>query len=124
LMFAAEVGVIGAASAGLVGVAWGMSLGYAVVVLLTSLAGFAAILGGRAWIGHLGRLAIVLAAFAVAAVVAAHLRLECSRWVEHVARGTILTVLAAPPLIVCGVRAGWLGVLVSRRRVGSGLAAT
>ena len=125
LMFAAEVATMGA-SGGLVGVAWAMSLGYAAVVLLTGLAAYGSILGGRAWAGHLGRLSIVLAAFALAALVAAHVPLDCGRWVEHVARAAILAALAGPIVIVCGIRCGWLDMLAkSRRRVASaGLAAT
>lgn len=125
LAFTAEVATMGA-SGGLVGVAWAMSLGYAAVVLLTGMAAYASILGGRAWAAHLGRLSIVLAAFAMAALVAAHVPLDCGRWAEHVARAAILAALAGPIVIVCGIRCGWLDVLSkSRQRVASaGLAAT
>lgn len=126
LMFAAEVATIGATAGGLVGVAWAMSLGYAAVVLLTGLAAYAAILGGLAWVAHLGRLALVLSAFTIAALIAAHVPLECGRWAEHVARAAILTVLAGPIVIVCAIRSGWLDVLAEsgRRVTNPGLAAT
>lgn len=112
--FAAECGVIGGANSGLVGVAWGMSLGYAAVVLLTGAAAFVPSLGARAWAGHLANLGMTLMGFALATSIAAHAHLHCSWWAEPMARGAILAALAGPWLAVHAIRAGWLGVLLGR----------
>lgn len=56
LIVSAVFGMIGADRAGIVGVAWGMSAGYAVVFLITSATAILPDLGAMAWAGHLGRL--------------------------------------------------------------------
>jgi O-antigen/teichoic acid export membrane protein len=111
LAFAAEVGAIGAAKSGLIGVAWAMSCGYTAVFLLTELCGFATILGFSAWCGHLGRLARVLVPLIIAAGIAAHFPIAQHKSLEMLMRGLMLAALAGPFLIVIGLRAGWLDVL-------------
>ena len=64
LVLTVLAGWVGADRAGIVGVAWGMSLGYATVYLLTSATAFLPALGWRGWFVHLGRLAGTLAWFA------------------------------------------------------------
>jgi len=108
LMFAAECGAIGAANLGMVGVAWGMSIGYSAVVLMTGVVAFAATLGIGAWLSHLARIVGVVGAFALAAAIAAHMPIGLGPWAANVARGVILTVLAGPLLVAIGHRAGWL----------------
>jgi O-antigen/teichoic acid export membrane protein len=72
-------GILGADRAGIRGVAWGMSLGYAIVFLLTSAVALAPALGWRAWWSHQIRLAALLGWFAVGAMLATHLPIGFSR---------------------------------------------
>ena len=111
LAFVAECGVIGASSSGIVGVAWGMSIGYSGVVLMTSATALIPALGYCAWCAHLARLGQMLAGFAVAALVAAHAPLDVPRWTEFVYRGVILAALVLPSLAYWGWRCGWVNLL-------------
>ena len=113
LAFAAEVGAIGASELGLVGVAWGMSIGYSAVVLLTSASAFATTVGLGAWLSHLAKVSAVIGGFALAAATSAHVPIGLGPWGSNVVRGFVLVSLAGPLLIVCGHRGGWLA-LVSR----------
>jgi hypothetical protein len=60
LAVTAAAGAIGADRAGIVGVAWGMSIGYASVAAITIATGLVPPLGWLEWMGHLGRLAMTL----------------------------------------------------------------
>ena len=68
----AVAGTLGADRAGIVGVAWGTSLGYAAVSALTSATAFVPTLGWRAWLSHQARLARTLAWYAAGTILAAH----------------------------------------------------
>ena len=113
LALVAECGAIGAVRSGFEGVAWGMSFGYAGVVLLTSASAFVPILGVRIWLAHLGKLGITLAIFAVIAIVAESV--GDARWTAWLMRAGVLIVLAAPILCYFGWRSG-LHMLLIRRR--------
>jgi O-antigen/teichoic acid export membrane protein len=117
LALLAEAGAIGAVRAGIVGVAWGMSAGYAAVYLLTSTAAFGS---AREWAGHQGRLALTLGWYGAGAIVAAQWPLGTSGWAEHAARGLILSAWAGPTLWAWGRRHGWGGILERRRGRGKG----
>ncbi len=119
LALAAEAGTLGATRAGIVGVAWGMSVGYAGVYLATSAAAFARALGGRAWLAHQLRLALVMAFFAAGAVLADRLPLPtANRWLDFAARCSLLAAWGLPPLLVWGRRNRWGGVFDPGRKSG------
>ena len=111
LALLAEAGAIGAVRGGIVGVAWGMSLGYAGVYLLTVAA---AATDARAWAAHQVRMARTLGWYGAGAVVAAHWPLGWRGMGEVAARGLILAAWTGPPLWAWGRRHGW-GGLVGRR---------
>jgi O-antigen/teichoic acid export membrane protein len=67
LPIAIGLGILGADRAGIVGVAWAMSAGYAIVFLITSATATVPDLGFGAWLAHLGRLAIPALWFALGA---------------------------------------------------------
>jgi O-antigen/teichoic acid export membrane protein len=114
LALTAAAGTLGAGRAGIVGVAWGMSLGYAGVYLLTGAVALAPGLGARAWLAHQARLAATLAGFAAGTLVAAHVPLDLPRWVAFAARCLILAAWILPPLILWARRHGWGGVFERR----------
>jgi O-antigen/teichoic acid export membrane protein len=106
VLFAATLGglaamtsatVIGADAAGIVGVAWGVSIGGAAVFLLTSAAASTPWLGLRAWLGHLGRLGCWAATFALATAATAHAPLGALHpWVDAAARAGLLAAWGLP----------------------------
>ncbi len=105
-------GWLGADRAGIVGVAWGMSLGYATVYLLTSAAAFLPALGWRAWSIHLGRVAGTLSWFAAGSVIVGHFALVDERhWRAFVTQCGVLGVWMIPALIAWGRRHRWGGLL-------------
>ena len=80
LLVAVGFGVLGADRAGIVGVAWAMSAGYAVVFLISSATAIVPDLGVVAWLAHLGRLAIPTLWFALGAVGVDYLMPTSSSW--------------------------------------------
>jgi O-antigen/teichoic acid export membrane protein len=113
----ATAGAVGASRAGIVGVAWGMSIGYAAVYVLTSGVAFLPALGVRGWWGHQTRLAGDLIWFAMGAAVSAHVPLpEMNRWAEFALRSLLLGIWILPPLWRWGRRHGWGGLLERRGR--------
>lgn len=71
LVIVAFAGALGAWRNGIVGVAWGMSLGFAAVFLLTDATAFFRASGGcLGWLAHLGRLGVGLGGVAVSASLA------------------------------------------------------
>ncbi len=99
-----EVGTIGAVGSGLVGVAWGMTIGYSGVFLLTSFAAFVAECGARAWAFHLVRVAGLSMGFGLAAILAAHVEIGRAGPLGAAIRGVILAV-GSLPAIAIGARA-------------------
>jgi O-antigen/teichoic acid export membrane protein len=114
LTIVALAGAIGALQAGIVGVAWGMTAGYACVYLATSSTAFVSALGWRGWLRHETRLAIVLCGFAAAALIAAHTPLSLARWQGMAVRIVLLAALGLPQLWLLAQRLGWTELLVSR----------
>ncbi len=104
-------GIVGADRAGIVGVAWGMSIGYGCVYGLTGAVAFVPTLGGRAWLAHQGRLACTLAWYAAGAGLAAHLPFfGLHDGSVFAIRCAILAVWLLPALWAWGHRHGWGGV--------------
>lgn len=124
LGFAAECGAIGAGRSGMVGVAWGMSIGYSVAVLLTSASAFVPTLGWLSWAIHLLRIAGRLGGFAIAAILAAEAGLAGPWWGRWAARAAILAASGLPLLAYFGWRSGLGRFLADRRAKGPALAAS
>lgn len=115
LAITAVAGAVGAQQAGIVGVAWGMSLGYAVVSLLTSAAALVPELGSRGWLGHQARVAVSLTWYAAGALVAAHIPLPaCGPFAAIVVRTLILAAWGLPTLWSWGRRHAWGGLGLRR----------
>jgi O-antigen/teichoic acid export membrane protein len=110
----AGAGAIGALRDGIVGVAWGMTIGYAAVFLATGWAAFGTILGPRAWLGHQARLAGELAWFGCVALIASHLPLPegwLGHWGAFATRCVLLVGLGLPRLWLWANEHGWGGLL-------------
>ncbi|WP_422926904.1 lipopolysaccharide biosynthesis protein [Singulisphaera sp. PoT] len=115
----AAAATLGADRAGIVGVAWGMSIGYAAVALFTSAAAIVPHLGYRTWLRHLGHLGTTLVWFLSATLITAHLPLGgMNRWAELAIRCSILASWGLPTLWVWGSRNDWggMGGWLARRR--------
>jgi len=122
LAVTALAGAIGADRAGIVGVAWGMTIGYAAVAWLTGATACVPALGWRAWWAHLARLSLTLLGFAIGTAIAAHAPLgPLGRWPDFVARCLILAGWLLPTLWLWGRRHGWGGFAESTRQIGSSL---
>ncbi|GAC1337616.1 MAG: hypothetical protein NVSMB14_04780 [Isosphaeraceae bacterium] len=106
-------GAAGAGKSGLVGVAWGLTIGYAGVYLLTSATAFAGGLGVRGWFAHQGRLATVFAWYVTGELGATHapLPIQANRWIIFAVRCALLVLWIAPPLWIWGRRNRWGGLL-------------
>lgn len=103
-------GAIAAEHAGIVGVAWGMSVGYAFVFLFTSATAFVPPLGWKLWAIHQAHLSRSIAVYATGALIAAHVPLPgFSRWVEFAVRCTILAAWGLPALWIWGRSHEWGG---------------
>jgi O-antigen/teichoic acid export membrane protein len=112
LAVTALTGWLGAELAGIVGVAWGMSFGYATVFLLTSVTAYLPALGWSGWFLHLARLAGTLAWYAAGAAVACTLPVAgATSWYGCAARCVILSLWMLPALIAWGRRHRWGGLL-------------
>jgi O-antigen/teichoic acid export membrane protein len=95
-------GAVGADRAGIVGVAWGMTVGYAVVFGLTGAAALVPLLGVRGWIKHLRNLALSLSWFAAGALVSANAPTGVSSlWLDLTARCGLLVLWLVPSLLAC-----------------------
>lgn len=111
------IGTVAARRWGIVGVAWNMTIGYAVVYGLTSLVAFRRILGDRAWWVHQARIAADLGWFSVGAIVSTHLPLPTmNRWLDFAVRCLLLAAWIAPRLWTWGQKHRW-GGLFDRARV-------
>jgi O-antigen/teichoic acid export membrane protein len=112
LSLTAVAGAIGADRAGIVGVASGMTIGYAAVSALTVAAAIVPALGWRAWFAHQVRLVHTLSWYASGALFSAHLPLVGpGRWDGFAIRCAILTAWTLPALWIWGRRHGWGGIL-------------
>jgi O-antigen/teichoic acid export membrane protein len=112
LLITAVSGWIGAGQAGIVGVAWGMTLGYAAVYLLTSAAAFLAGVGWRAWCAHLGRLGAISGWYAAGAWISTRAPLAGEGHSRALAlRALILAAWLLPALVCWGRRHHWGGLL-------------
>jgi hypothetical protein len=119
LVVATLTGSIGADRGGIVGVAWGMTLGYAAVAWLTGAAACVPILGWRPWWTHQARLARTLIGFAVATLLTTHLPLgNLARWPEFAARCLILSAWLLPTLWFWARRHEWGGFEKVASRIG------
>jgi O-antigen/teichoic acid export membrane protein len=103
---------VGADRGGIVGVAWGMSLGYGLTALATSATALAANLGWPCWIAHFGRLARTTVWYALGAFVAGHVPLPQLRpWTATSARYAVLAAWLVPSLWIWGRAHRWGGFL-------------
>ncbi len=115
LALTAELGILGAGRAGIVGVAWAMTIGYSIVSILTSAAALVPEVGGPAWIVHQGRLIGALGWYLAGALFAAHVPLPRSgRIVDVILRTLILAAWGLPSLWVWGRRHDWGGLRPGR----------
>jgi O-antigen/teichoic acid export membrane protein len=110
LLLAALIGGLGASRAGIVGVAWGMSLGYSAVYLFTSLAAMREGLGLRGWLIHQARLIRTLSWYAAGALLAAHLPIGGPAWQSFILRILILAAWTVPALGIWGRSHDWGGL--------------
>lgn len=107
----AAAGLVGVNRAGIVGVAWGMSAGYAAVYVLTSAVAFAGGLGWRSWFRHQARLGTTTLGYLAAGMLTAHLPLpRLATWPDLAIRLSLLGLAVAPPLWVWGMRHRWGGL--------------
>lgn len=110
----AVVGDLGAARAGIVGVAWGVSAGYATAYALTTLAAIVPALGWRGGMAHLGRVLGMSAwPLAGARLVEAAPLATGHHGADLAARCALLAAWTLPVLLVWGRWHGWGGL---RRR--------
>ena len=118
LALTALAGAIGADRGGIVGVAWGMTIGYAAVAWLTGAAACVPALGWAPWWTHQARLARTLVGFGLGTLLATHLPIgPLGRWPEFAARCLFLAAWLLPTLWFWGRRHGWGGVLPTKLRV-------
>jgi O-antigen/teichoic acid export membrane protein len=110
LALTSVAGIVGADRAGIVGVAWGMTIGGAVVFLLTSATAFVPSLGLAAWVSHLARLAGSITLFAAGTVVSAHVPLGVPRDLDFPVRIALLVAFLVPVLWHWGRRHDWGGL--------------
>jgi O-antigen/teichoic acid export membrane protein len=111
LAVTAAAGSVGADRAGIVGVAWGMTLGYTALFWLTTAAAIAPTLGAGVWLRHVARLAWVGFGFAAGTLATAHVPLGLQNLrLDVAARAAILLMWLVPVLWVWADRHGWGGV--------------
>jgi hypothetical protein len=97
LALTALAATLGAVRGGIVGVAWGMSLGFAATFVLTSLYGFLPLVGWNAWWRHQARLVRGMLWPCAGAVFAGGFPLgPCGPIREAVLRGMVLVVWLSP----------------------------
>ncbi len=122
LVLTAIAATTGGVYGGIVGVAWGMSLGYAGVFLFTSAAAYVKYVGVNEWARHLGRLGRILAGFSLATLAASHVPLGgWGEWPAFAMRCGLLAGWLLPTLFWIGSTHGWGGLMPRRlaRRLGA-----
>lgn len=108
IVVAAVAGWVGTSRAGLVGVSWAMTAGYATVFALTSLAALRAALGWRGWLRHLARvLAWSCWALAGAGIADATPWNLGDSWSDLAGRAAVLAAWVLPALGAWAHRQGW-----------------
>ena len=110
----------GADHAGIVGVAWGMTVGYASVFGITNASAFVPLIGLVRWIEHLRRLSLTLAGFSLATLLVAHVKLGIvNRWQDLAMRSLLLASWLLPTLYlwarIHGFGASWTWIERDRR---------
>jgi O-antigen/teichoic acid export membrane protein len=103
LAITGSAGVVGADRAGIVGVAWGMTAGYAAVFLLSSATAFVPCVGLRAWSIHLLRLAATLGWVIAGIVLVAGVSTGLGAWPDLGIQLTKLGIWFLPPLALWGL---------------------
>jgi O-antigen/teichoic acid export membrane protein len=117
LLVTAVAGAVGADRAGIVGVAWGMTIGYPAVAWLTGAAAAVPTLGWRTWWTHQYKVARSLVMFAFPTYLTASLPLGLAgRWADFAARLALLAAWLVPMLWFFAVREGWFALLPERFR--------
>ena len=108
----ALTGILGVDHAGIVGLAWGMSLGYATVFLMTTAAAIVPVLGWLDWAKHLGRLARNALVFLVLTMLVTHISTGMDAGLpDYAARLVLLLGWLIPALWLWGNRHNWGGLL-------------
>ncbi len=108
-------GMIGADRAGNTGVAWGMTIGFTSVCLITEGAAYHHLLGWREWAAHLGRLIAILGCAATIVLAASLVDPGFGMWGDVVVRLAIVCGISIPALWFWARKQGWDGLLPSRR---------
>ena len=91
---------LGGDRAGIVGVAWGMSVGYACAFGLTSAAAFVPLIGLTKWLEHQWRLSRTIVGFTLATLFVSHVPLgQSNRWQELAGRSILLASWLIPTLL-------------------------
>ncbi len=110
LAVTALAGIVGADRLGIVGVAWGMTIGSAALFLLTTAAAVVPTLGVSVWLGHQARLGQTLLGFTAATLLTVHVPIgSWNRTPELMLRGLILMAWLCPTLFQWAARHGWGG---------------
>ena len=109
LVLTAGAGLIGAGRAGIVGVAWGMTAGYAAVFLITGLTAFVPYVGLRDWSRHLLRLIGIIGWMAAGVTLISFFTTGHGAWLDLSAHLGLLVAWIAPPLAFWGWRCGRVG---------------
>ena len=109
-------GIVGADRAGIVGVAWGMTVGYGAVFLLTGLAAYSSTVGLRAFLAHLGRLATILGGFAAGVALISTLSVGYGPRVDAAVRASVVGLASLPAIWACGKAQGWSDLIAIRLR--------
>ena len=107
----AIAGIIGVDHSGIVGLAWGMSLGYATVFLLTTGASIIPWLGWRTWAAHLARLTRTAMVFLLLTPVVTFAPIGLDGLGAFAGRVLLLLGWLIPTLCLWGHRHQWGGLL-------------
>jgi O-antigen/teichoic acid export membrane protein len=107
-------GMIGAVKQGIVGVAWGMTVGYLSVFLLTEASAFLPSLGMRAWMSHLGRLLVIHAWVGTGVLIALLVAPDIGRLAQVTIQIVLVLMWTLPVVWLWGVRQGWGGLIQKR----------
>lgn len=111
LLATTAAAILGADRAGLVGLAWGVSVGFALAFVLISAVALIPWLGLTGWLRHLGRLGFMTAAVTLATLLTTHAPLGLTTsWADLSARVVLLASGLLLWLMHWGHRHGWGGL--------------